>query len=263
MMAAGYNQSYRKEIIRNSIKIYDHKLQNDIDDIAPLNHTHGYWKIERQMDKKLKNQSWGTRGGYVAPIIIPDTLGGELADKMHAVCKAEAIPGLRFKVVERGGVTIMRQLQNSHPTASDMCGRPNCGPCVQPGGMSGSKHCQKPNVVYEYSCQFPSCDAVYVGETSKNLYTRDSQHQYNYTGGPNGNRKLHEKSFIFQHQASKHESQEANFKRKVLRSYKDCLSRQASEAIFISKINGEILNNKSEFHQPATVTIRREVTRGL
>ena len=147
--------------------------------------------------------------------------------------------------------------------ASDMCGRPNCGPCVQPGGMSGSKHCQKPNVVYEYSCQFPSCDAVYVGETSKNLYTRDSQHQYNYTGGPNGNRKLPEKSFIFQHQASKHGSQEANFKRKVLHYYEDCLSRQASEAIFISKINGEILNNKSEFHQPATVTIRREVTRGL
>ena len=167
MMAAGYNQSYRKEIIRNSIKIYDHKLQNDIDDIAPLNHTHGYWKIERQMDKKLKNQSWGTRGGYVAPIIIPDTLGGELADKMHAVCKAEAIPGLRFKVVERGGVTIMRQLQNSHPTASDMCGRPNCGPCVQPGGMSGSKHCQKPNVVYEYSCQFPSCDWSVVQKTQR------------------------------------------------------------------------------------------------
>ena len=51
--------------------------------------------------------------------------------------------------------------------------------------------------------------------------------------------------------------------RKDLRSYKDCLSRQASEAIFISKIVGEILNNKSEFHQPAIVTIRREVCRGL
>ena len=113
------------------------------------------------------------------------------------------------------------------------------------------------------SCQFPSCDAMYVGETSKNLYTRDSQHQYNYTGGPNGNRKLHEKSFIFQHQANKHQGQEANFKRQVLRSYKDCLSRQASEAISISKIDGEIFNNKSEFHQPAIVTIRREVSRDL
>ena len=50
---------------------------------------------------------------------------------------------------------------------------------------------------------------------------------------------------------------------KVLRSYKDCLSRQAREGIFISHINGEILNNKSEFHQPAIVTIRREINRGL
>ena len=77
------------------------------------------------------------------------------------------------------------------------------------------------------------------------------------------NKKLHEKSFIFQHQVDKHQGQEANFKRKVLRSYKDCLSRQASEGVFISNINGEILNNKSEFHQPAIVTIRREINRGL
>ena len=117
--------------------------------------------------------------------------------------------------------------------------------------------------MYEYACQFPGCDAVYVGETSKNLYTRDSQHQYNYLGGPNSNKKLHEKSFIFQHQVDKHKGQEANFRRKVLRSYKDCLSRQASEGIFISHINGEILNNKSEFHQPAIVTIRREINHGL
>ena len=35
--------------------------------------------------------------------------------------------------------------------------------------MNGTKLCHKPNVVYEYTCQFPGCDAVYVGETSKNL----------------------------------------------------------------------------------------------
>ena len=263
LMAAGYSQSYRKEIVRNAITIFDSKLKNDADGVAPLNRPRGYRKLERRTEKKIKKQSWGTRGGYVAPIIVPATPGSELAEKMRAVCEAEAIPGLRFKVVERGGVTIKRQLQKSNPTASNTCGRSNCGPWEQPGGMNGTKLCHKPNVVYEYTCQFPGCDAVYVGETSKNLFTRDSQHQYNYLGGPNSNTKLQEKSFIFQHQTSKHQGQEANFKRKVLRSYKDCLSRQASEGIFISHINGEILNNKSEFHQPAIVTIRREINRGL
>ena len=38
--------------------------------------------------------------------------------------------------------------------------------------------------------------------------------EYNYLGGPNSNKKLQEKSFIFQHQVSKHQGQEANFKRK-------------------------------------------------
>ena len=53
------------------------------------------------------------------------------------------------------------------------------------------------------------------------------------------------------------------FKQSVLRSYKDCLSRQAAEGVFISKMEGEILNSKSEFHQPSIVTVRREINRGL
>ena len=45
--------------------------------------------------------------------------------------------------------------------------------------------------------------------------------------------------------------------------YKDWLSRQAAESVFISKMQGEILNSKSEFHQPPIVTVRREINRGL
>ena len=266
MDSVTFNYSYQTLIrfsLSNSIKIFDRKLKDDSEGITPLNRPRGFRKIERRKEKRSKKQSWGTRGGYVAPIIVPATPNGELAKRMRAVCDAEAVPGLHFKVTERGGVSIKRQLQKSNPTGSDKCGRPDCVPCDQPGGSGGSKLCQKPNVVYEYSCQFPGCDAIYVGETSKNMYTRDLQHNYNYTGGPNSNTNVQKKSFIFQHQTEKHQGQPENFKRKVLRSYKDCLSRQASEGIFISKIQGEILNSKSEFHQPAIVTIRREVSRGL
>ena len=93
-MAEGYSQSYRKEIIRNAIKIYDRKIKDDLDGVTPLNRPHGYRKIERRAKKKIKKQSWGTCGGYVAPIIVPATPVGELADKMRAVCEAEAVPGL-------------------------------------------------------------------------------------------------------------------------------------------------------------------------
>ena len=45
--------------------------------------------------------------------------------------------------------------------------------------------------------------------------------------------------------------------------YSDSLSRQPGEAIFISKMSGEISNSKSEFHQPSIVKIRREISRGF
>ena len=264
MMAAGYNQSYRKEILRNAIKIYDSKVKNDRDGIQPLNRPRGYRKSERRVEKRMKKKTWGTRGGFTAPIIVPCTPGGELAQRMRKVCEAEAIPGLRFKVSERGGRTIERQLQKSNPTASDECGRPGCDPCEQPGGNGGTKLCHKSNVVYKYVCQFQDCDASYIGETSRNLFSRNGEHVYKYKGGKNRtSKKLQDQSFMFQHQTSKHDGLPSNFKSEIVRSYSDCLSRQAGEAIFINKMSGEILNSKSEFYQPSIVTIRREISRGL
>ena len=166
-------------------------------------------------------------------------------------------------MVERGGRTIERQLQKSNPTASDTCGKPKCDPCRQPGGNGGVKLCHKNNVVYQYECLEDGCDAQYRGETARNLYSRNIEHQYNYTGGPNKLQNLQEKSFIFNHQVNKHEGQPANFKMSVLKSYSDSLSRQAAEGVYISKMQGEILNGRSEFYQPSIVSIRREVIRGL
>ena len=65
------------------------------------------------------------------------------------------------------------------------------------------------------------------------------------------------------HQLEKHDSEPANFRMQVLASYNDPLSRQASEAIHISKMNCEILNGKSEFHQPSIVEVKRSISRGL
>ena len=263
MMAAGYSQTYRKEILRNAMRIWDSKLKDDREGIKPLNRPRGYRKLERRHEKRIKKRTWGTKGGFTAPVIVPATPGGELARRLREVAEAEAIPGLKFKISERGGMTIERQLQKSNPTASAECGRAGCGPCGQPGGNGGIKLCQKNNIVYEYKCEYPNCDAAYRGESSKNLFTRDSQHQYNYRGGEKSSAKIRDKSFMYQHQRDKHEGEQALFKRSVLRSYKDCLSRQAAEGVFISKMEGEILNSKSEFHQPSIVTVRREINRGL
>ena len=194
----------------------------------------------------------------MAPIIVPATPGGELAKAMKAVCEAEAIPGLKFKVAERGGMTLERQLVKSNPTASSECHREGCGPCSQTEGNGGSKRCQKTSICYKYTCRYENCDAFYTGESSKNLFTRNTWHQTKYNS-----KKQQTESFMFKHQQEKHNGEAADFKMEVLKSFPDCLSRQAAEAIYISKTNGEILNSKSEFHQPPIVQVRREISRGL
>ena len=71
--------------------------------------------------KNKERQNWATRGGYIAPIIIPSTPDSELLKIMREVGQSEAEPGLRFRIEERGRVTIKKKLRRSNPTAKSGC----------------------------------------------------------------------------------------------------------------------------------------------
>ena len=75
--------------------------------------------------------------------------------------------------------------------------------------------------------------------------------------------KNEESSFMHRHQMDKHNGAPVEFEIKVVRSCKDPLSRQVSEAVLIKSHTGEILNSKAEFYQPPLVRIRSEIIRGL
>ena len=63
--------------------------------------------------------------------------------------------------------------------------------------------------------------------------------------------------FIKQHQDEHHYGMEADFGAKVTGSFRDALSRQVSEGVFIRRGGKSILNNKSEWHQPALWRVHR------
>ena len=63
------------------------------------------------------------------------------------------------------------------------------------------------------------------------------------------------------HQEEKHSSQPAVFDAKVTGSYKDCLSRQVAEGVAIRRCEANVLNSKSEWHQPALWRVRSELER--
>ena len=69
--------------------------------------------------------------------------------------------------------------------------------------------------------------------------------------------------FMFRHQVERHDSKPVEFEMKVVKSFRDPLSRQVTEAILIKNHQGELLNSKSEFHQPSLIRIHSEIVKGL
>ena len=147
---------------------------------------------------------------------------------------------------------LLATLLTSSLVLVENCCKLKCIPCSQPGG---SRCCHKTNnVTYQYTCK--ECEAVYTGETSRNLYTRaqEQQKKYEVKAGD---------SFINNHQVESHNGSAPNFDVKVVGSYRDPLSRHVAEWVMITNTKTEILNSKAEMVQPPIVRLRREVGMGV
>ena len=249
MKKAGYRETYRRRVIMAALKVYDSKQKKDLADETPLNRPSGYKKVERRREKRRKKKDWAGKE-YIAPIIVPATPNSELAKELQRVADEESDGKIRLKVVERGGKSVENHLVNVNPTGSDECGDEKCPFCAQPGGAGGGKICHKNKILYEAKC-LKCPDSKYVGESDRNLFTRGKEHLKNKSG------------FIVKHQEEKHNSEPAEFEWRVLRTFRDPLSRQTAEAVSIRRHQGELLNSKAEFHQPPLVQVRSEVVRGI
>ena len=83
---------------------------------------------------------------------------------------------------------------------------------------------------------------IYVGESSRSMYERTKEHDAD-------REKRSEESHQIKHWLSSHEELLAppKFRFKLVRSFKDPLTRQLSEAVRIELRGSEILNSKSEY----------------
>ena len=89
---------------------------------------------------------------------------------------------------------------------------------------------------------------TYVGETGQNVYTRGLSHMANY-------RRKHPDSPLWKHAQMGHGGAEAlSFSMKVVKTFKDPLTRQINEAVRISNCSATTqLNSKTEWHGQGTV----------
>ena len=165
-------------------------------------------------------------------------------------------------MVEKGGKRLESLLSRPNPTASDHCVRkdhPNVKKkCVGCNQNEGIRNCQKSNALCKYECKNEGCDSVYIGETSRNIFSRSLEHQSKYASNDSG-------SFIKKHQTTFHNGEPANMKLSNVKTFKDCLSRQVSESAHIFKTQEErkltLMNSKSEWRQPSMIAVRSEVVR--
>ena len=247
MKKAGYRERYRKEVLRHALGIYDDKIKMNDEGKRPLYRPKNYKKKERKAAKQRKKNQWAKKGGHIAPIFVPPTPNSQLLKEMRKVAEEEGIEGMRFNIIESGGTTLKNELQKSNPTATKGCDKEDCLCCAEEKGKGGQ--CHRVNVNYEVICELcPKEKQVkYIGETSKNLYTRMEGHQ-----GRDG--------FMRKHMEEMHPGQEMKYVPRVTHVNKDCLTRQIREGVLI-RHNRYSLNTKSEWHLPALYRINQEIVR--
>ena len=258
MYLAGYGEGYRRNALQHAFRILDEKEKEVREGIRPRFRKKEWETERRKVEKKMRKQNWSTKGGHIAPIIVPSTPRGELADMLRRVVQSEAAANkeINFKIVESGGRTLKSILQRSNPTATAGCTDAGCVACR--GGARGKGgNCRQSNVTYEIECGLcQGADrSIYVGETSRNLFTRGLEHWKKYEGGKAD-------SFLLKHQLENHDGCAAVCSAKVTKKYKDCLSRQVAEGVQMRRCEANLMNTKTEWHQPPIWRIQSEILRG-
>ena len=110
-------------------------------------------------------------------LFIPFTPNSELKKQLTDVEKT--INGHRktgmVRMIERSGPTMAQILYNKQPWSKELCGRPNCLPCLTKPGS-----CRRSGVTYRVTCltcKTSEVKSTYIGESHRSLFDRSSEHE--------------------------------------------------------------------------------------
>ena len=176
----------------------------------------------------------------------------------------------------------MSGLARNNPFKRRSCGRPKC-PLFLAGNRC-NEQCYKEGILYAASCNrchqsqldagLDPKERMYIGESSRTLYTRAQQHLNDYrvasAKGPGhtpGPSEEAPSSWMWEHSLEEHggsQNLETDYNFQVLCSYRDPLTRQVAEATRIQKalrtqthiqpdgkpVNIISLNRKGEYFAP-------------
>ena len=104
--------------------------------------------------------------------------------------------------------------------------------------------CRSKGVTYEMSCK--GCEGRYIGETSRNGFTRGREHKSVY-------QKRNRKSPLFLHNEEQHGMVPVlGFEMRVIGVFGDATKRQVQGSVLIQKTETGDLINRRDVHEAAT-----------
>ena len=233
---SGYNRKFRAQIAKSALKAYREIKRKDETGEKPMYRNKSWKRKERRKDKRDKKTQWYKKGGYDTVVFVPCTPNSELKKNYEKIIERTNI---KIKVIERRGQTLKSKLVRTSNTKGKKCRKSEgCMMC----GEEGNGKCRQDNITYQIKCS--QCKDIYIGESSRNAYTRGKEHLYQME-------KKDKDSIMLRHYNHKHrENETPTFKMTILGTYRNALDRQISEAVKISRTPRDtLINNKSEFRQ--------------
>ena len=188
------------------------------------------WAGSKPVQQKVKGVA------YSSIMMVPNSKDGRL---LSMLAKAEPrmmkMSGYQIKYSEKSGKALSKCFPKDF--SSSKCFRPECAVCINSDSKK-STLCQVKGVVYQAVCVV--CDkqhklnsgsdhkGCYIGETARTLSERANEHKKSL-------KRYENKSFMFKHWALVHPEllTAPEFKFKVLKCFKDPLSRLVHEAVVI------------------------------
>ena len=143
---------------------------------------------------------------------------------------------IRFKIVEKSGVTLEQILRRSNPWSGEKCGRLNCFQCKTDDGGN----CWRESVTYSLVCEECGEEVCkYFGESGRNGFSRGGEHLSNKEADDEN------KSVLKLHSIHHHNGRlDINFSMKVTGLHSTSLDRQVTERVNIENFQGPILMNR-------------------
>ena len=161
-------------------------------------HRSKHWQKEaRCEEKQRKRRDWYNQRGFESVMFVDATPDRELMWNFETIIREVELP---VRVVERSGNSVKEMVVRSNPFKRAKC---RCNVCQL--GENGNVNCKSRELVYELTCNGMDdgklCDQKYIGETSRSLAERISEHIGDL-------RERTEKSVLWRHFKEEHGEEE-------------------------------------------------------